>query len=226
MHELADGGDNEVNEFLEKLRKALKLSETATEEEILQAAAEAGVAEPDPEEDPEDPENPEEPEGEPSNPEQLSEAILNHPVIKKLVSDNAALRTQAQLSEINMQLSEFSSPTEGRKYALPPAVHDDLRTVMLSETPKGRKALSDAIDHILEHGLVELGERGGDRGAPARDGKSGSTAKALRERVDAKMKADTKLTYYDAVNVVMNEDPALYQAYREEVLTDTTTLGE
>jgi len=230
MSELTGG--EQVDKFLEELRKALKLNEDATEEEILQAAQDASAEEQE-EEKEEEEESGEGGEGESQNsgePAELSEELRNSPVIKKLLEDvsslqseNRTLKATTKLSEVNTKLGEWSSasPGDNAKFALPPAVHDDMRTIMLSENGKSMKAFSAVIDHILEHGLVRLGEQGGDKGSARRSG-GGSATKRMSDRIEELRKGDTNLDYVTAAGMVASEDPDLYAAYREEVLTDST----
>jgi len=232
MSELADGGDNEVDKFLKQLRETLGLGEDATEAEILQAAQEAAEAEgPEDEEETEEEteEGTEEEETEGDAEQQLAE-LQNHPVIKKLLArtksleeDNRMLRATSKLSEVNATLSDWSSHKDGRKFGLPPATHDDLRVVMLSENGKTAKAIHSFIDNLLDTGLVSLSERGGGSRQPSQAGGGGSAAKALSERTKALQK-EQDLDYIDAVQQVAKEDPDLYNSYLEEVYNDVAEV--
>lgn len=216
MSEVSDEGGNEVDEFLEKLRKALKLSEDATEEEILAAAAEAEAG---PEDEETEEESEESEEGEEDESTELSEddiaaLIAQNPKLKKLTDRITALETTSKLSEIKVQLTEWSSETSGKKFGLPAAVHDDLRKLMLSE---GSAAVKAVIDKVLETGLVEFGERGGQRHGARKAGQGGSPTEQYNDRVQTIMQ-EKKLSYLEAAAQLSETDPDLYEAYRVETL--------
>ncbi len=228
MSEIADGKVSPVDEFLEKLRKTLKLSEEATEEEILAAAEEAAKEETEPKKEETEPKREEEEEPE-IDEAKLSELIKSNPLVAVLLKQNKKLTEQVgqiahtlKESEASAKLNEWSAPAAGRKYGLPPAVHDDLRKVMLSEEGADFGAV---VDQILKTGLVKLTEEGGDSRSSTKGG-GGSATKKFTEAVAEKMKlGEGKIDYVTASGMVAQEDEDLFEAYRQEALEGTSEVN-
>jgi phage I-like protein len=214
-----------------KLREMLGLKEDATEEEVATALATAAAAtnKPDPATPPTPPAPtppapaPSEPapgSGDPGTPpaptpqpaqlsdtatvKQLTETVA---VMQKQLDEQAAAR---RLSEVKLG---FSQMTEGKKFALAPAVVNKAQqlTVQLSED-KGNTFMG-LLKEILDGGLIELGERGG-RPDPASG--NADPRKVLDDLVTKKLtETDGKLQYVDALELVYAENPSLYESYRQ-----------
>lgn len=225
MSELADEGVNEVDEFLKQLRETLGLNEDATEDEILQAAQAAGGGNGEETEEEESTEETSEEESEDDSEteeeQQLGE-LKSNPIIKKILSDNKQLRTSVktleasnQLAEVNKQLTEWQSNDGSKKYAIPPAIEDDLRKVLVGGSAKLNERVIAVFDSLLDTGLVRLSESGGNSNDGRRTSSGGSATKAFTDRVDAYVKQD-KLTYREAASLVASEDPQLWEAHRAE----------
>ena len=202
--EKTNNQEDEMKEFLEKLRKQFNLSEDATEEQILAAAAKAM----------EDPPAPQPPAGSDELQKQLAEAMTTI----------AQLQTHQRLSEVNQQLKDWQRGGEELKFALPPALSDKVKAIMLAEKA-GENTFTEFMAELLKTGLVDLSEKGktrtpsAPRSAPAlgEDGKSATdrwndeVQKYLSEHEDA--------TIGDAIEEVARDHPELYDEYRTEAYT-------
>ncbi len=215
-----------ANMDLTKIRELLGLSETATDEEILAAAAEKLVSS-DPVEEPSvDGDQVEEV----TDQEQLVLASEDLTAAKKLAEDNPAVaplvalmekqnevlaRTAAalKLSETEARVVKLSETSKDR--TLSPAAKEDLNRILF-EAPEGiAKQVYAFAESILKTGLVELGERGAagtgsdvDVDAPA--------TRAFNEAVTAARKENPDFTYADAVEHIASSEPKLFNEYREE----------
>jgi len=215
-----------------KLRQMLGLKEDATEEEVEQAlakAASASTGEPDPATPPPAPTPPAQPPGDPAPgsgdpatppaPTPPKEPVLasETAVVKQLTEQMATMQKQLDEQAAARRLSEvklgFAQMTEGKKFALAPAVMNKAQqiTVQLSED-KGN-AFMGLLKEILDGGLVELGERGG-RPNPAAG--NADPRMMLDNLVTKKLsESNGKLQYVDALELVYAENPSLYESYRQ-----------
>jgi hypothetical protein len=214
-----------------KLRQMLGLKEDATEEDVEKALAKAAQAsgETDPVTPPATP--PAQPPGEPAPgsgdggptpppaPTPPAEPVLasENAYVKQLTEQMATMQKQLDEQNAARRLSEvklgFSQMTEGKKFALAPAVMNKAQqlTVQLSED-RGN-AFMGLLKEILDGGLVELGERGG---RPDPTSGNSDPRKMLDEMVTKKLsESQGKLQYVDALELVYAENPSLYEAYRQ-----------
>lgn len=213
MSELDEGG--EVEEFLKKLREKLGLPEDADETAILEAAVKAEKEEEEKKE--------EKPEEEEKKTPTTVEVIAASEDLKKLSEDVPAVgqlmkMVEEQGSQIakltiantsqraDIQLSEWN---EGGKRALPPAVTDRVRK-FLSEGGSAED-FTTIMSEVLDKGLVELGERG-STGA----GEATSAAEVFDKRVTKYMSENEDLGYADAIEMIVLEDPKLFEEYRKD----------
>lgn len=185
---------------LDKLRKALKLSEDATEEDILAAAAKLS----------EEPEPPKEEvkEEEVLEPD-LQKLSEEHPIIKELVDKVALLQTSTRLSEIDSKLTKMGS---GGKFAIPPAVTEQLRKLWVSLPAQFDEGLTSVLDQITESGLVPLGEGGSQK----KDTSTGTATQRFQAEVAKLMESADGLTFADATVKVSHDFPQLFEEYRAE----------
>jgi Mu-like prophage I protein len=215
-----------------KLRQMLGLKEDATEEEVEKALAKVAQAtnEPDPATPPTPPAPtpPAPPPGEPAPgsgdqgtpaPATPKEPVLasETAAVKQLTEQMAAMQKQLDEQAAARRLSEvklgFAQMTEGKKFALAPAVVNKAQqlTVQLSED-KGNTFMG-LLKEILDGGLVELGERGG---RPVPTAGNADPRKMLDELVTKKLtESQGKLQYVDALELVYAENPSLYESYRQ-----------
>ena len=192
-----------------KLRLALGLSETATDEEV-NAKIEAGAPTP-PKVEPKVEPTPQEVlanelkalnDTSPAFVTALSE-VLNQ---NKALSDKVGILEAAnQLSEVNLKLTELS---KGKQFAVAPAVQDKVRELALA--PSTDKVFA-VLSELVNGGLVELGERGGSD--PTHES---NAVKSFNDKVEAAMTANKELSMADAVETVAMAEPALYTQYRQE----------
>jgi len=138
-------------------------------------------------------------------------------VVKQLTEQMATMQKQLDEQAAARRLSEvklgFAQMTEGKKFALAPAVMNKAQqiTVQLSED-KGN-AFMGLLKEILDGGLVELGERGG-RPNPAAG--NADPRMMLDNLVTKKLsESNGKLQYVDALELVYAENPSLYESYRQ-----------
>jgi hypothetical protein len=130
-------------------------------------------------------------------------------VIKGLSSDNASYKAAEVLDQI----------TEGN-VVLAPATKEAATKLMLSEKPEERaQGLKDLLAGIVKGAAtVELGERG-----QAGNHSGGSSAiKVFNEAIAEKQKANTNMTFSDAMHRVGVENPQLQLDYLEAVRNGET----
>lgn len=202
-----------------ELRKLLKLSEDATDDEVREKL---GQVTQDPSKDPE-PKDPEKKDPEPAptpDPEpvpddenkELSELLLKNPALKSFMDKVSAMEKkldeQAKTireQEIRSKLSELSDA----QYALPPSVEDQL-VAALSEDNVDLTKIFDAVSTLKKTGFVQLDEYGRQRTGGEKD-----QVDKFSEAVKGLMEKDSKLSYADAAEQVAMQDPVLYEAYRQ-----------
>jgi hypothetical protein len=197
-------GDDSMD--AKKLREALKLSETATDEEVLTAIA--GLSEKKDDDLPD-----------------LSDKSVDE-LLKQLseVGSNPAVKALTELVTVQHdQLKKFDKRTKedavdkrlseldhlDERFKIPPATKAQLREVMLNSPKELAEEVYKTYKRTLELGIVDMTERGWQ---PRGDG---SPTKRFNEAV-AQLQKDGDLSYSDAVEQVALNDRQLYDAYREE----------
>jgi len=224
----AEGGQDEVDG--KKLRAALGLAETTTDEEVFTKLAQVGtdlatattsvttlteekgkleqeiakLKEPD------------------TTDADLRKLIEASPAFKKLYEatqekDAQLIKLQEgiKLAEVEKQLVELQG---GKQFALAPSARDGLRTLMLKMPPEGAKLLYEFLVSVTEgKALVDLSERGY---TGRRENMSGDATVRFNEAVQGYMKeqkaAGTEVDYGSAVEHVARTQPALFNEYRED----------
>jgi hypothetical protein len=131
-------------------------------------------------------------------------------VIKSLTSDNAGYKAAEVLDQI----------TEGN-IVLAPATKEAATKLMLSEKPEDRaQGLKDLLAGIVKgNATVELGERG--HTSNHGDG-TGGAIKTFNEEIAALQKANTNMSYSEAMHQVGVQKPAVQLAYLEAVRAGET----
>lgn len=217
---------------LKKLREILGLAEDTPEEDVYKVFGERLQAQPpapDPNNPPNpDPNNPPAPTNQPPAPtppapepkiqltEELKELAETNPVVKSLLEAfEAQTRRHAedarrlQEAEVAKKLGELDKS----KLIITPAIKELIHGLAISLDEEQSKQFWDLMTHMhsSQSFLVELGERAGAGVKYGRD-KSASTifAEKTAEKVTAGM------SYPDAVEKVAQEDPKLYDEYRNE----------
>lgn len=151
------------------------------------------------------------------NPE-LKKLAEDNPAIAKLLADQAedrkrmaTLEAANRLSEVTIKLSELNASNKDR--ALAPKVLDEIKAIAVDAPKEVGDRVFKMLSDVLKDGIVELKEVGGK----SNPGAAGETAtKKFSDAVD-KLIETKKLSYPDAVEAVGAEDPALWQAYSQEV---------
>jgi phage I-like protein len=146
---------------------------------------------------------------------QLSD-VDGNPAIKALTDLVKAQQTQLadvvqqrKVERIDRQLADLDA---GKKFAVPPAVKEQLRDILLrSPEELGQQVLS-AYQETLKLGVIDLSERGWQR-----RGDDKSPTQMYLTAVDEMMsKPNNKLSYAQAAARVAAENPTLAAQYREE----------
>jgi hypothetical protein len=146
---------------------------------------------------------------------QLSD-VDGNPAIKALTdlvkaqqNQLAEVVQQRKVERIDRQLADLDA---GKKFAVPPAVKDQLRDILLrSPEELGQQVLS-AYTETLKLGVIDLGERGWQR-----RGDDKSPTQMYLTAIDEMMsKPGNKMSYAEATARVAAENPQLAAQYREE----------
>jgi uncharacterized protein (DUF2267 family) len=208
-------GGEQVEEFLKKIAAALKLSEEATEDEVLAALTKA--LQPNEEDPPE-----EDPVG--LSEEEVAKILEEHPAMAAVLEQNKLLSEQnktlvgrvvnlegtAASERVSRKLTEWHTGGTEKKFGLPVSLDESLTKVLLTLDEKTAEALSTILDEIISTGLVPLKEKGGTRKRAA--DKSGSVDK-MDERVKELMEGENGLDYADAVTQFFAENEDAYDEY-------------
>ncbi len=197
----------------EKLKAVLiqryKLNETATDAEVLAAAAaddtlgstEVVSTTLSATEDAED--------------VQLSELAKTNPAVAVLLAEREANNQRIALLELSTKTAKtdarLAQLSETGKFAVPPAVLDSAREVLLSLSETAGDKVFAMLKQLADTGVVELGERGGIRKpdtSPADD-----FVNAIK-----KLAEESNISFSDAAAQVASIDPAGFERYRQAVL--------
>lgn len=196
-----------LDEFLAKQREALGLEADADEDAIL--AAVSGLKKPEEKKTEEPPKL--------AEAEEIMKLAEQSPAVKRLVDRVALLESTSALSEAKTQLTEWGHG--GKKFALPPAVNEKLSEVLVSGSSKLVEAVREVIDHILDNGLVELGERPTTHRKPNAGGTGDTPATdAFHAEMQKLMDEDENLSEADAF-AEASRNEKLFHEYRVEQLT-------
>jgi hypothetical protein len=148
----------------------------------------------------------------------LSEVNADHPALKAMKTLMEAQRgeilfhrKEARKLEVEKMLDELDRANPNM--AVPPAVKDNLRALMLREdTPKELgDQVFEAYRQTLNLGLVPLQEKGWQR-----RGEAATASETFNGEVAKLMEADKNVTYRDAAEHVARSRPDLVGATREE----------
>jgi hypothetical protein len=205
-----------------KLREALKLAETATDEEVLAAIQRAGT------QGPPTP-TPAPPTPAPTASVQLTEADLNKmltelPLFRQLQEGLVAAQTQltetrtaAAAAAVRHRLSELAAIEGGRKFVLPPAVVDAVTEgSALSDPVKMSEAFLKGLEQLTKTGFVELGERGRVINTTEKSASVTLAEQVLATRTRYFQATGKQLSYTDAVRQIVAGAPELYEEYRRD----------
>jgi hypothetical protein len=184
--------EESVNEFLKKLQKQLGLPESATEDQILAAMASKG-----------------------GDSQTMSELVTQN---RQLSEQLATLVATQRLSEAIYQLKEWS---RGDKFVLPPAVHEDVKALLLEAPSKQfQDKLVGVVDTLLKTGLVPMDEKGSARTSSSSDedkkSEEGDATKRFNDLVESILKDNKDMGVGDAIEEAARRDERLFSEYRKQ----------
>jgi phage I-like protein len=196
-----------------KLREVLGLAEDATDEQVVAKLQEVTAPRP-----------PTYPDLDSINepaPDEMAKMLKSladidgNPALKALTELVEAQRKQlsqyamaARRQRVESQLADLD---RGKTFAVPPAVKDQLRDILLRSPDQLGAEVFDAYKKTLEMGIIDLTERGWQR-----RGDEKSPAEQYLSEIDALMSRDKGLTYAEAAQRVSRTNPQLAMEYREE----------
>jgi hypothetical protein len=209
-----------------ELRRILGLAEDATDEQVNQRVAQLKQLQevlnkpPTPPAPPTPPEPPK-----PADPPttksveqllaELGQVDKEHPAVKMLTSilDQQRTTIEAQAkqlheAEVERMLEELD---RGKKFAVPPAVKEQLRAILLQSNKELGEAVYETYKKTMELGVIDLNEYGWQR-----KGEAVSATDALNAEIRKLMEADKELRYSDAYKIVAGQRPDLVQAARQD----------
>jgi hypothetical protein len=213
------------------LRKALGLSEDATDEQVsaklttLHQLHEAMTTQPPTPPAPPAPPTPPTPPA--PTPKEFTEADI--PGLLAKLNDQAAaspavamlkelmesqqLKIQDQAKtlreiEVDAKLAELD---KGKKFAVPPAVKEMLREILLGSSVELGETVLSAYKKTIDLGVVDLSEKGWQK-----TGESVSASTTLAAEVRKLQEADKGLSYVQAYKHIAAERPDLVQAVRQD----------
>lgn len=194
-------GKEKQLELTEQLRQALGLSEEATEEDALEAIKKLSEPKPAPTPDP-------------AIPVELSE----NPIVKGLIDQVSELKAARTLSEAKALTDKWTTKNADRKFSLPPAVQEDLETILVGGSTELNEKVTAFVEHILENGLVQLGEIGTGSGRRKTGDDDESAVKAFNLKVKELMEGNESMAFADAYDTVARDNEELFHRYREETM--------
>ena len=224
-----EGGQDEVDG--KKLRAALGLAETTTDDEVFTRLGELGqglkdnlekVTKLTEEKTALEAENAKLKAGDPPglDPE-LRKLVEASPAMAKLVESMQAkdaelvkLQEGIKLAEVDKRLTELQT---GKTFAIAPSAKEGLRALMLKMPAEGMVALTEFLTAVTEgKALVDLSERGY---TGRRDPLSGDSTVRFNDAIQAEIarlkEAGQPHDYGTAVENVSRANPRLFEEYRE-----------
>ncbi len=211
--EQEEGGGME--ELLEKLRKAFKLSDDADEDAIFEALETA--LQPDPKvNDPEPAESLTE--------EEVAKILEAHPAMAGVLEDNKRLselnkgltgrvvnlELSTRKTNVSVKLDDWHRGGEEGKHGLPPALDEEVTTFMLSLDETAQASFVKILDGIVKTGMVSFKE------TPVRrriGGSSGNVFTEVEDGIKALMDANEGMSYADASSQFFLENDEMYDKY-------------
>ncbi len=214
-HEHEGGG---MEELLEKLRKALKLSDDADEEAVFEALGTA--LQPDPKEP--------DPEPETLSEEQVAKILEEHPALagmledsKRLAETNRALtgrivnlEVTARESNVSAKLDEWHRGGEDQKHGLAPALDESIQEFMMTLGEDAQAAFSKILDEIVKTGLVSFKETPIKRRPRVNDP---SVLTEVEAGIKALQDANDGMEYGDASALYFVENEEMYDKYQRSL---------
>ena len=206
------GQMDELKKLVEKLNLAEGSDEAAIEaavDKLLEDLAEAKKTPPTP----------------PKEEEQEDDAELvalseKNPAMKRLLAERAedrkrlaALEASNKLTEVKLQVRTLGDTGAAKGRSLGKAQQDKLEELLVGSSAQLSEKIVKLFEELLEGGFVELNEQGTRK--LDTDGKDAT--KAFTDKVTEIRKADEKLSYADAVELAIADDPELWVAHSSAV---------
>lgn len=138
---------------------------------------------------------------------QVAKLAESDPVIRAMSEQIDKLSAAAKLSEIAVKLNSL----ETEKVAITPAAATKLRDLMVEAPSALGEKIFDLFKETVSNGVVSLDEIGHTKPLD-----NSSAVKRFSDLVDAAVKADTTLSYGEAVERVSAQNPTLFTEYRNE----------
>jgi hypothetical protein len=226
LSELTEGGNNVDRDLLERLAKRLKVEfdDKVTDEDLQAKIDEASKQEPEketesPKDDKETTTEPPTMEDKSTQPvaasERLKKLAESDPEIAAILAEQQAnadriarLEVSSRLSEVNLQLTQLSDPSNDLVIA--PKHVTKLRETVVGLPKEAGDAVLKLFKEMLADGLVPTGETGGRPRAQKFD----DPVTEFTEKVTKLTEGNEKLSYADAVTRLSDEEPELFAAYR------------
>lgn len=218
-----EGG--EMEKLLTALREQFKLSEDASEDEILEAFTKALQA-PN-EEDP--------PAGGVAslNETEVAKILEEHPALGAILEANQQLAEEnktlagrvvnleitARKSGVSAKLSEWHAGGPEHKHGLPVALDEKVEAFMLSINERQATAFSAILDELIKTGLTPLSESKVGKVRKESDSNTSALSK-VEAGIKALMDADEGLTFADASTEFFRDNEDLYAEYLAEMMDE------
>jgi hypothetical protein len=150
---------------------------------------------------------------------------LDEATVQKLLSESPLFKSMSELlasqgkqldeANVDKSLVQLSEMAATKHKAIPPAIRDELKKQLLDVPPQSREGIIKLFESSIESGAlgVELGETPGAGGG---HGQNGDPRKLYEDAITKKMN-DLKLSYADAAEKVVRENPQLYTDYRRAI---------
>jgi len=207
-----EGG--EMEKLLKALREQFKLSDDATEDQILEALTKALQT------------TEEEPVTESLSEEDVAKVLDEHPAMaaivnqaklldeqnKTLVGRIAGLELEARESKVATKLSEWHAGGDTAKFGLPVALDEKVEAFMLSLSQEKANAFSEIVDELIKTGTVALGEKPRAKRTESEDSVTSQVETGIKEL----MEANESLSFADASEEFFRNNEDLYIQYLEE----------
>lgn len=189
------------------VRAALKLSETATDEEVT--AALTKLSEPAPNPKPDDEQKKLDDQKVMDDAKTLAET---DPVVKALFDRITILEGSSRLNEVELALKSLDEP--GDKVTIAPAVIEQAKTAILNAPKAVGDEIMKLLKEIKKNGVVKLTEEG----RTPTDVPGGGSKTATQEYMEksSKYAEDNKVPLADAMSFIAGAEPKLFDEYRNE----------
>jgi phage I-like protein len=203
-----------VDEFVKQLAALLGLPDDSTSEKVLsEFKLKLEAPKPEPKKDEPDPTLVKLAETNPAIATMLAEQAQLKEERKQDAVRLAALEMRHRLSETKTSVKALSDKLKG--FEIAPAHVNEMANALVKCTEGVANELLTALSNLFEKGLVQLTEIGG--GKPRNIG-GADPIKQFTDAIDKKMTDNKGMQYSEAVRVVAEEDPKLWENYSEATL--------